>query len=71
MASPIKLTYHKRLFLILLIFTWTMMLSFIGFQYYREKQYRSEVLNTQLQVYNRQLIGTIVKGKVDFPQIGF
>ena len=59
MASPIKLTYHKRLFLILLIFTWTMMLSFIGFQYYREKQYRSEVLNAQLQVYNRQLIGTI------------
>ena len=59
MDSPIKLTYHKRLFLILLIFTWTMMLSFIGFQYYREKQYRSEVLNTQLQVYNRQLIGTI------------
>ena len=59
MASPIKLTYHKRLFLILLIFTWTMVLSFIGFQYYREKQYRSEVLNAQLQVYNRQLIGTI------------
>ena len=59
MASPIKLTYYKRLFLILLIFTWTMMLSFIGFQYYREKQYRSEVLNAQLQVYNRQLIGTI------------
>lgn len=59
MDSPIKLTYHKRLFLILLIFTWTMMLSFIGFQYYREKQYRSEVLNAQLQVYNRQLIGTI------------
>ena len=59
MASPIKLTYHKRLFLILLIFTWTMMLSFIGFQYYREKLYRSEVLDAQLQVYNRQLIGTI------------
>ncbi len=59
MASPIKLTYHKRLFLILLVFTWTMMLSFIGFQYYREKQYRSEVLNAQLQIYNKQLIGTI------------
>ena len=59
MVSPIKLTYHKRLFLILLIFTWTMMLSFIGFQYYREKQYRSEVLDAQLQVYNRQLVGTI------------
>ena len=59
MASPIKLTYHKRLFMMLLAFTCTLLLSFIGFQYYREKQYRSEVLNAQLQVYNKQLIGTI------------
>lgn len=59
MASPIKLTYHKRLFLMLLMFTWTIVLSFIGFQYYREKQFRSDVLNAQLQVYNKQLIGTI------------
>ena len=59
MASPIKLTYHKRLFLMLLVFTWTIVLSFIGFQYYREKQYRSEILNAQLQVYNKQLISTI------------
>ena len=43
----------------MLIFTWTIVLSFIGFQYYREKQYRSEILNVQLQVYNKQLIGTI------------
>ena len=59
MASAIKLTYHKRLFMMLLAFTCTLLLSFIGFQYYREKQYRSEVLNAQLQVYNKQLIGTI------------
>lgn len=59
MASAIKLTYHKRLFLMLLVFTWTILLSFIGFQYYREKQYKSDILNAQLQVYNRQLIGTI------------
>ena len=43
----------------LLVFTCTLLLSFVGFQYYREKQYRSEVLNAQLQVFNRQLIGTI------------
>ena len=43
----------------LLAFTCTLLLSFIGFQYYREKQYKSEVLNAQLQVYNKQLIGTI------------
>ena len=59
MASAIKLTYHKRLFMMLLAFTCTLLLSFIGFQYYREKQYKSEVLNAQLQVYNKQLIGTI------------
>ena len=59
MASEIKPTYHKRLFLMLLVFTWTIVLSFIGFQYYREKQYKSEVLNAQLQVYNKQLIGTV------------
>ena len=62
MASAIKLTYHKRLFLMLLGFTCTIVLSFVGFQYYREKQYKSEVLNAQLQVYNRQLIGTIENG---------
>ncbi|MBR5567942.1 MAG: HAMP domain-containing histidine kinase [Bacteroidales bacterium] len=59
MASEIKVTYHKRLFMMLLVFTWTIVLSFVGFQYYREKQYRSEILNAQLQVYNRQLIGTV------------
>ena len=59
MDSEIKITYHRRLFLMLLVFTWTMVLSFIGFQYYREKQYRSEILNAQMQVYNKQLIGTI------------
>ena len=62
MVSAIKLTYHKRLFLMLLGFTCTIVLSFVGFQYYREKQYKSEVLNAQLQVYNRQLVGTIENG---------
>ena len=62
MVSAIKLTYHKRLFLMLLGFTCTIVLSFVGFQYYREKQYKSEVLNAQLQIYNRQLIGTVENG---------
>ena len=59
MALAIKLTYHKRLFMMLLAFTCTLLLSFIGFQYYREKQYKSDVLNAQLQVFNKQIIGTI------------
>ena len=63
MASAIKLTYHKRLFLMLLGFTCTIVISFVGFQYFREKQYKSEVLNAQLQVYNKQLIGTFENGQ--------
>ena len=59
MASATKLSYHKQLFFILLIFLWTIILCFIGFQYLREKQYKSESLNAQLQLYNNQLLATI------------
>ena len=56
MDSVVKYSYHKRLFILLLSFLWVVILSFIGFQYIREKQYKSELLNTQLQMYNRQII---------------
>ena len=67
MVSAIKLSYHRRLFMMLLAFTCTLLLSFIGFQYYREKQYKTEILNAELQVYNRQLIGTI-ENKLSFEE---
>jgi len=56
MASVIKLSYHQRLFLLLLAFSWTMIACFVVFQYYREKQCKSEVLNAQLQSYNHHLL---------------
>ena len=59
MVSVIKLSYHKRLFLMLLTFSWSIILCFVGFQYIREKQYKSEFLNAQLQVYNKTLLQTI------------
>ena len=59
MASVTKLTYHKRLFIMLLAFSWTIILCSIGFQYLREKQYKSEFLNAQMQLYNMQLLKTI------------
>lgn len=62
MASAIRLSYHKRLFLMLLAFSWTIILCSIGFQYLREKRYKSELLNARLQLYNRQLIETIEDG---------
>ena len=43
----------------LLAFSWTIMLCFIGFQYKKEKQYKSELLNSQLQSYNKHLLETV------------
>ena len=62
MASAIKLSYHKRLFLMLLAFSWTIILCFIGFQYLREKQYKSEFLNAKLQLYNNNVLHTVEDG---------
>lgn len=62
MASAIKLSFHKRLFLQLITFSWVIVLCFIGFQYLREIEYKSEFLNAQLQQYNRHLLETIEDG---------
>lgn len=62
MASVTNLSYHKRLFLMLLAFSWTIILCSIGFQYLREKQYKSEFLSAELQLYNRLLLDTIGEG---------
>lgn len=63
MASVIKLSYHKRLFLQLLAFSWAIVLCFIVFQYIREKEYKSEFLSAQLQQYNRHLLVAIEDGE--------
>lgn len=62
MASEIKISFHKQLFLQLIIFSWTIVLCFIGFQYQREKEYKSEFLNAQLQQYNRHLLNNVEEG---------
>ncbi len=62
MDSVIKLSYHKRLFIMLLAFSWTIILCFVSFQYMREKQYRSESVDVQLQLYNVHLISAIEEG---------
>ena len=62
MASETKISFHKRLFLMLLAFSWAMVLCFVGFQYIREKEYKSEFLNAQLQQYNRHLLDTVEEG---------
>ena len=42
-----KLSYHRRLFLLLLVFSWTLVGCFILFQYGREKHFKAERLDAQ------------------------
>ena len=62
MVSETKISFHKRLFLMLLAFSWAIVLCFMGFQYLREKEYKSQFLNAQLQQYNRHLLDTVEEG---------
>ncbi|MBO7317740.1 MAG: HAMP domain-containing histidine kinase [Bacteroidales bacterium] len=58
----IKLSYHKRLFLFFFAFSWTVVLCFVGFEYTREKQYKSKYLNAQLQMYNNNMLRCVEDG---------
>lgn len=56
MASWFRLTYHRKLFLGLVAFLWTMLICFALFQYNREKQIKAEELNIRLQIINDRII---------------
>ena len=62
MASVIKLSYHRRLFLVLLAFSWLLTCLVGAFQYVRERQYKSEFISAQLQLYNRYLLDNVEQG---------
>lgn len=55
MVSRIRLKYHQVVLLVLLLFCWTILLFSIGFQYMREKEYKAETINAQLQLYNKYI----------------
>lgn len=60
------LSFSQRLFLSVLILFLVFAICFIAFQYQREKAYKSELLNIQLQSYNNQLGNFITdRGELD------
>ena len=63
MASKIRLSYPTRLFMLLLGFAWALVICFLVFQYSREKQFKVEALDGQLQIINSEIIGEITAGK--------
>lgn len=59
MASWSKPTYHRRLFLWLIVCLWSMVLCFAAFQYHRERRFKAEELNIRLQMLNESLLEAI------------
>ncbi len=57
-----KLTFHRRLFLLLLAFSWLLVGCFIAFQYGREKHFKAESLNARLQMLNLRLLDALDEG---------
>ena len=62
MDSRINLSYHKRLFTLLLSFIWIIVVCFMTFQYFREKDVKSDSINSQLQLCNNNIIRAIEDG---------
>lgn len=62
MDSGINLSYHKRMYILLLGFIWIQLGCFITFQYVREKDYKSDSLNEQLQLCNVHILESLNEG---------
>ncbi len=52
----------------MLAFSWTMIICFVVFQYYREKQCKSDVLHAQLQMYHHHLLKAFDHNDIDYEQ---
>lgn len=58
-----KLSYRRRLFLWLTGYSLLMMAGFVIFQYHREKEFKIEEINMQLQLINTYILNEIEEGK--------
>lgn len=63
MAGRIKFTFQMRIFLMLLCTCWLLAGTFMAFQYHREKEYKTGMMNTRLQMHNARLLDDLRKGE--------
>lgn len=69
MGSGNRLRYHRRLFLGLVAYSLVMMGAMAVFQYHREREFRAEELDGQLQIINAQLIDRLGNDSVFDPSV--
>lgn len=61
--SSRRLSYPGRLFLWLLGYSFLLMAGFVVFQYHREKEFKTEEMNTRLQMINTYILAELGNGK--------
>ena len=57
-----RLSYHRRLFLLLVTFSWVLTACFVLFQYGREKRFKAERLDARLQLFNLRMLDALDEG---------
>lgn len=62
MAWIDKLSYHRRLFAALLIYSLAMVAAVAAFQYQRERRHKAEILDARLQGVNARLLQELARG---------
>lgn len=63
MAGSINISFRTKILLILLGTCWILAGSTMVFQYHREKLYKSEKMNTKLQMHNARILDDLRKGE--------
>lgn len=62
MAGRIRLSFRSRVLLYLLALCWILVGTCMAFQYHREKEFKKELLDTRLQIYNEHIINCLRMG---------
>lgn len=62
MAGKIRFPFHLRVFVAVLAICWSLVGLFMVLQYHREKEFKQQLLDTQLQMNNRQIIEALSRG---------
>lgn len=61
-GSKIRFSFHSRVLLLVLTMSWLLVGTFMVFQYRREKAFKEQLLDCELQMHNRHILDDISRG---------
>ena len=61
-GNRIRFSFHSRVLLLVLTMSWLLVGTFMVFQYRREKAFKEQLLDCELQMHNRRILDDIARG---------